>query len=560
MQPLWRLIKLMKPSWIWLMLGLGASVLTLLANTALLSLAAWFVTCMALAGAGVVTFSYTLPLAALHLLAGLRILGRYAERLLSHEGTFRLLTGLRVFFFSRLEPLAPAALHDLHSGDLFGRIKADIDQLDEFYLRIALPISSAAIVLCLILIFLGYFSWMLAGYLLVLWFMAGIALPLLTMRLGYASGREQVFSMSRMRTQVVDLIRGLEELTVFGKNQEFLNRLTRENRTLCWLQTKSARLQGLSEAGMTLMLGLALWGMLFWAIPHVQNGTLTPEHLSLLAVLALISFEAVQQLPGALQAWGRIRASAERLFQIIDREPAIQVPESFSHHPRNWEIEFREVHFTYPDSSEPALANASFRAGEGEKLGVVGATGSGKTSLINLILRFYPFSSGDILLGGRSICDYHPEKMRSWIGVIAQQPYLFNSSIRENLLLAHPEAEEPELYAALRTARLEEFVLSLPDKLDTQVGRAGLSLSGGQARRVAIARTILKQAPILLLDEPTEGLDPQTEQDLLSTLEPLMAGRTVLFITHKEKGLQYMDRVLSMEQGMIQPNSAPKLD
>ena len=546
MKEFFRLLKLMIPQWPWLLLGVCCSAATLLANAALLSLAAWFLACMAMAGISGVPFNYHLPSAGIRALAIVRTLGRYAERLFSHEATFRLLTTLRVWFFSRLEPLAPAGLKGMHSGDVFSRIKSDIDNLDEFYLRFILPMISAFFVLAAVFVFVFRYSPGIGLYMTLLWAAAGIALPLAILRLGFPWGARQVASFAGMRTIAVDLIRGMEELIVFGRSKDLLVALERENKNQAAVQARLSRLEAFSEAGMVLCIGLSLWGVLMLAIPLVENGALSGENLPMLIVLALLSFEGVQPLPSAFKAWGRIRASAGRLFSIIDQRQAVREPGQNLPDPGDWGIEFKNVYFTYPERDRPVHKDFSFDVKSGEKLGIIGPTGSGKTSIISLLMRFYECGAGDILLGGQHIAGYTSEKLRSWIGVIAQDTYLFNASIRENLALADPKAQDDALYAALKTARLDEFVRSLPRKLETQVGQAGMKLSGGQARRLAIARTILKKAPVLILDEPTEGLDPETETALWKTLETVMAGKTVILITHREAGLAYMDRVVSL--------------
>lgn len=542
-----RLLKLMLLQWRWLFLGICCSAVTLLANAALLSLAAWFLACMAQAGISGVYFNYHLPAAGIRALAAVRTLGRYAERLFSHEATFRLLTTLRVWFFSRLEPLAPAGLKGMHSGDIFSRIKSDIDTLDEFYLRFILPMISAFFVLVALFVFVFRYSPAIALYMTLLWAAAGMVLPLATLRLGAPLGAGQVASFAAMRTMAVDLIRGMEELIVFGRSKDQLFALERENKIQAAVQARLSRLDAFSDAGMVFCIGLSLWGVLLLAIPLVENGSLSGENLPMLAVLALLSFEGVQPLPSAFKAWGRIRASAARLFSIIDQRPAVSEPGRDLPDPADWGIEFNHVHFTYPERQRPVHVDLNLDVKSGEKLGLIGPTGSGKTSLIGLLMRFYACGQGDILLGGQTISGYTSEKLRSFIGVIAQDTYLFNASIRENLLLADPEAHDEALYAALETARLDEFVRSLPQKLDTPVGQAGTKLSGGQARRLAIARALLKKAPILILDEPTEGLDPETETALWQTLETVMAGKTVILITHRDAGLAYMDRVVSLQ-------------
>ena len=542
-----RLLIIMLPQWKWLVLGMLCSLVTLLANAALLSLAAWFLACMAVAGITGVPFNYHLPAGGIRTLAIVRTGGRYAERLFSHEATFRLLAHMRVWFFRRLEPLAPACIAGMHSGDIFSRVKADIDHLDQFYLRFVLPVCTAAAALLAVFVFAGRFSHVLAVYLCCLWILAGGILPLIILKQGMSIGRRQVASLSRMRSLGVDLIRGLEELVVLGQTGRILAQLKKENMVQTRILGRYSRLEAWAEGGMTLCIGMSVWGTLIIVMPLVESGTVSGENLPMLAVLALLSFEGVQQLPSAFKAWGRIRASARRLFAIIDQRPLVQDPSQGLPAPGEWAIEFRNVSFSYPGRNEQVLKSVSFQLGSGEKAGMVGPSGAGKTSVFNLLLRFYPLEQGRILLGGEDIQNYKAEDLRSWTGVVAQDCYLFNSSIRENLLLASPDARDKDLWQALARARLDEFVASLPQCLDTQVGQAGIRLSGGQARRLCIARALLKDAPILLLDEPTEGLDRVTEAALWDTLREVMAQKTVILITHRHKGLEYMDRVVSID-------------
>ncbi|MFN2342413.1 MAG: thiol reductant ABC exporter subunit CydC [Desulfonatronovibrio sp.] len=546
MKILLRLIRLMLPQWKWMALGVFCSSVTLMANAALLSLAAWFLACMALSGISGAMFNYHLPAGGIRTLAILRTIGRYSERLISHQATFRLLTWLRVWFFSRLEPIAPAGIRSIHSADIFSRIKMDIDNLDEFYLRFALPVISSCLVLSVIFIFILKFSLTMALYLGLIWFMAGCVLPLFTLHLGYLKGKKQIQSFVSMRNNSVDLIRGLEELIVFGQNKDAVQRLKRENQRQSGIQSKFARIEALSEAGMLLLTGLALWGVLAIAIPLIENGIISPQNLPMLAVLALLSFEGVQQFPSAMKAWGRTRASAERLFSIIDQPPVIKEPDKKVPEPEIWDIEFKNVTFTYPDRTLPAHENFSLKIESKEKVGILGPTGSGKSSIVNLLLKFYVYEKGEIFIGGQKINNIDSQRIRSWIGVVAQDAYLFNASIRENLLIANPFSSDRELYKSLANAELEKFVRSLPHGLDTIVGQAGSKLSGGQIRRLSIARTLLKKSRILILDEPTEGLDPETENALWQTLWEIMNQKTVILITHREAGLKYMDRVVNI--------------
>jgi ATP-binding cassette subfamily C protein CydC len=271
----------------------------------------------------------------------------------------------------------------------------------------------------------------------------------------------------------------------------------------------------------------------------------------MLALFALASFEVVMPLPLAFQMLGQTLSAAGRVFEIVDAEPQAPEPSAPSPQPEAFGLAIEGVGFRYTDSELPALEGIDLALPPGRRVAVVGATGSGKSTLLNLLLRFWDPQAGRLTLGGHDLRDYHGEDLRRHIAVVSQGTHLFTTTLRENLRVANPQASEEQLLAALATAQLDDFVASQPDGLDTWVGEAGVKLSGGQARRVAIARALLKDAPILLLDEPTEGLDPATERELMQALYRLMAGRTVLLITHRLVGLDAMDEILVLDRGHV---------
>lgn len=537
--------------WPWLLLGLVCSAATLLANMALLTLAAWFLASMALAGASGALFNYFLPAAGIRALALLRVVGRYAERLFSHDATLRLLAELRVRFFQRLAPLAPAGLGTAHSADLLSRMRADIDLLDNFYLRLLLPAGAALCVGLAGFFFLSVFDFALAMGVLGLWLLVGVFLPFLVLRAGEAAGRRQVAGLSRMRCLAVDGLRGLEELLAYGAVERHRRVFAGESLGVLQDQARLAGLDGLALAAVGLASGLAGWLVLVVGIPHVQGQTWPPAVLPMLAVFALASFEAVQPLPGAWRMWGQIRAAAGRIMDVTERPAPLAEPGRPVAVPERLDLELRGIRFAYPGTSKLILDGLDLSLPAGRRAAILGAAGSGKTTLLHLLTRFWEPEQGRILLNGRDVREYAADQVRSRMAVVPQHVYLFNASIAENLRLAAPRATDDHLLAAARAASIEDFILSLPQGLESQVGPYGTKLSGGQARRLAVARALLKDAPVLLLDEPTEGLDEAGEAALWRTLAPLMRGRTVLLITHRPAGLEYMDEAHYLEEGKL---------
>jgi len=267
----------------------------------------------------------------------------------------------------------------------------------------------------------------------------------------------------------------------------------------------------------------------------------------MLALFALTALQAGAPLPEAFHALGRTRQAARRVCELVDTAPEVADPASASPMPRGYGIERRGVDFRYDPRGDWALKGFDLDLSEGDKVALVGPTGCGKSTVTNLLLRFWDYAGGSIRLGGHELRDYRGEDVRRLFAVVSQHTHLFNTTIRENLRLANPEASQGALERAAEVAQIHDIIRSWPDGYDTYVGEAGRQLSGGQARRIAIARALLKDAPILILDEPTEGLDAATEQALMASLRRLMAGRTVLLITHRTAGLEAMDRVVRME-------------
>lgn len=551
MRDLHRLLRLLGPRWRWQATGILLGMCVVLANIGLLALSGWFIAGMGLAGLGLMRIDYFLPAAAIRALAIIRTVGRYLERLVTHDATFRLLSDLRVWFYTHLEPLAPARLQHHRAGDLLSRIRADIDSLDNFYLRVLAP--SVTGLLCIILV-VAFLAWLspavaladLAGLLLV-----GIALPILAFRAEAATGHDAVALRGQLRAEIADTVRGFDELQIFGALGRQTARHDATYARLTALQRREARVDAAAAGGALFFTQGTMLVALVIVIPLAVAKTLPGPDVAMIVLLALASFETVSGLPGAYRALGQTVAAARRIFEIVDTLAAVQDPAREAARPARFEITFRDVSLRYGDGESWALRNVSFHIPAGGVLGIMGPTGSGKTSLANLLLRFWDFQEGQILLGGVSIRDLSGETMRGLCAVVAQQTHLFNTSIVENLRIAKPAATAAEMKFALRDAGILGEIEEMPRGLNTMVGETGAALSGGQARRIAIARAFLKDAPVLILDEPTEGLDAASERIVTDGLVRLMRGRTTLLITHRSQALRGCDRVLRLDRGQV---------
>jgi len=547
-----RMLRLFAPYWQWMAAGALLSLVTVLANVALMAVSGWFIASMALAGLTGAAINYFTPAALIRGLAITRTIGRYLERIVTHDATLRLLARLRVWFYLRIEPLAPACLQGLHSADMLSRIQADIDTLNHVYLRVFAPIAVAVLACGSIVAVMAAYSTQVALLVLVGLLLAGAVLPWWLYRQGREPGRQIVALRAALRETVVDGMEGLGELRVYGALEAHQCRADALRSQLCAAQRSMSRLHGGSQGALLLCATLALWGTLCISIAQLRTGELATADLAMLALFALASFEAVWPLPTAMQMLGESLAAARRIFSLADASPALSEPLHAVPLPARASLSMRDVTLRYRDDGPPALDRVSLDLPAGQCVAVIGASGAGKSSLVNVLLRFWEYEHGRIELGGVDLRACAAEDIRRHIAVVSQDAYLFNATIRQNLQIARPDATDAQMEAACREAQLHDFIAALPAGYDTELGEAGARLSGGQARRLAIARALLLDAPILILDEPTEGLDTLTESELLQAIIRLMRGRSVLLITHRLAVLgDLADRIVVLEHGRV---------
>lgn len=553
MSDIWRLVGLLAPRRGWMWAGLGLSMLTLLANFGLLALSGWFLAATALVGiagyAAQNSFNFFTPAAMVRFFATVRVLSRYSERLVTHEATFRLLADLRVWFYTQLEPLAPAVLQRHRAADLLNRIVSDIDTLNLFYLRVFLPILTAIGAGLVMAAFFAFFSWPAALALIVGLAVNGSLAPVLTSWLGARPGAEINRLTAVLRTDYVEALQGMGELLIFGAADRAQARIRGLNDALADSQAKLGNVAGLGFALSGLAANATLLVVLIAGAKTYQAGGITAAQVPMLLLGAMAAFEATAPLPAAFQFMGQIKAAAKRIFILADQKPAVAALTVAAPIPQGYGLDLQNITLRYAQESAPALDGFNLHIEQGRCVGIIGPTGAGKSTIINLLMRFNEFQSGTAQFGGHDLRAYGSVDMAKYVTVVSQRSYLFHTTIRDNLLLADGAADEAALWRALDVAQLGDFVRSLPNGLDNLVGEAGASLSGGQARRIALARAVLKNTKWLILDEPTEGLDNETEQAFLADLKPLLAGRTVLYITHRHAGLALMDEVYALQAG-----------
>jgi ATP-binding cassette subfamily C protein CydC len=481
---------------------------------------------------------------------------RYMERYVSHDTTFRLISRLRVWFYQALEPLAPARLMQYQSGDLLNRIHHNINSLEEFYVRAVAPPLVWLLVTTTASALLAVFSIQLGLILLVFQLLAGLIIPILVRRVSQNAEGTMINKRAELSAVLVDSIQGMADLRVFNAGEGLHRKVTIINLSIAEIQQKLGNLTGIESAAENILAHLASWLILVFTIPLVTTGQISGVFLGTLILAALASFEAAQQMPQAARSLQRGLAAANRLNEILDAKPTVSDPKSPLPIPKVNRIEIKDLFFAYPSADQYQQATYAI---DGINLGLfpvkclalVGPSGAGKTTLANLLLRFWDYDQGSILVGEHELHSFNQDDIRASIGVVSQRTHLFNSTIGENLLIAKPDAGIEEIKEACQLAQIDEYIESLPQKYETWIGEGGMRLSAGERQRLAIARVLLKNAPLLILDEPTTYLDPLTEIELLRALFSLMEDRSTLWITHRLTGMETMDEILVMDRGQI---------
>lgn len=543
-------LKLYKKHWFGLTLGMLLAFVTLCASIGLLTLSGWFLSAAAVAGLTIAreTFNYMLPGAFVRGFAMGRTAGRWGERVVSHNATFKLLTDLRIFFFEKLAPMIPGRVSNLRDADLLNRLVADIDAMDHVYLRLISPVTVGVLGIAALTALLCWFDMALGltlgGVLLVLL----LVWPVMFYKLGKRNGAELTQHKAEMRVATLDWLQGYSELTIFGAESRYRDAIYAAQEKLLANQKVNASFTGLASALLLLANGWTLVLMLWLAADGV-NGQAPDPMIALVVFATMASVELLMPIAGAFQHLGQTLTSARRLNEIILSEPDVKFPSEETRHSGQFDITFEHLTFNYSGGEQPALKDVSLTVPAGHKVAIVGQTGSGKSTLIQLLCRYWDAQQGDIRIAGTRLQEWKESDLRAAISVVSQRVDILNGSLRDNLSMAKPHADDSELSAMLERVGLGKL-LEAPG-LDTWLGDGGRQLSGGEKRRIGIARALLHDGPILLLDEPTEGLDKQTEQQIMALFHSHFENKTVIFITHRLVELETMDAVCLIEQGEI---------
>lgn len=552
-------VHLFKRQWLMMLVGLLLSFITLLAGVGLLSLSGWFLSATAVAGLTVATaqvFNFFTPAGGVRFFSIARTASRYGERLATHEATFKLLTELRVWAWQKLLPLSAANLTGLRRGDLLNRLVADIDTLDHLYLRLITPISASLLMIAALYAFIAWFDASLALALCGFLLLVLLILPSIFYQLGKAPGQQLIETKQSFRVQLLDVIQGQAELSLFAANSRYLAKVYQQQQTFFNSQIAMAKITGLSQAILILTNGFAVLLMLYLAANGVGDAVPPGPLFALIIFATMACLEMMMPIAGAFQHLSSTVLAATRITAITEQVPAIQFGSNEAIKAKTGALVINNLHFGY-HANQAVLQGLNLNLPAGHKVAIVGKTGCGKSSLLHMITREWQANSGCITLDGQPLEDYNEANLRASMSVVSQRVHLFSGTLRDNLVLALPyvagekrKAHDDKLIHVLSQVGLSHL-LQGDNPLDMWMGEGGRQLSGGEQRRIGVARALLRDAPLLLLDEPTEGLDKRTEREILATLFVFAEHKTVLMISHRTTALTQMDACYQLIDGKL---------
>jgi ATP-binding cassette, subfamily C, bacterial CydC len=531
-------------------LGMLLALVTLLSSLFLLSLSGWFLAATAFAGiAGLYTFNYMLPAAGVRGAAILRTAARYAERLVSHNTTFKLLAFLRILAFKKIVPLSSRQRQHYQKADLLNRFIADIDHLDHVYLKLLSPFITGFIAIIVLFLGLSPFNLSLAILISTVLLLTLIMTPIYFYQAGKTTGQQLAQQKSDYRQHVVSYLQGQAELTIFDAREQFRQQLDQaENR---WLQNQQqqARLASLAQSWIIIIIGLLTSFVLYLSISGI---TFTqPPIIALFVFICLSCAEILAPIPNAFIYLSHVIASAKRIGELFNQQPDIDYPSTspieITTAPK---LQLTDVTFTYPQQQIATINQLCWDINAGEHIALIGKTGCGKSTILKLITRTWEANQGQITINDVNLRDFSESSLRNFMAVIPQRIDIFNDTLRNNLLIGNPSATDQQLIEVLTLVGLEKLLAS-ENGLTLWLGENGRALSGGEKRRIGIARALLHDAPLVLMDEPTESLDNETEQQIIALIRQIYTNKTLIMVTHRLTEHQMFDKVYMMENGKI---------
>ena len=552
MRALLPFLRLFKFAKLPLFLGLVLMITGLASSIGLLTTSGWFLAATAIAGLGTL-FNFFYPSASVRGLAIGRTLFRYFEKLVTHDATFRILAKLRVQVFEKIIPLSPGVLNRYRNSDLLNRLVSDVDTLDSLYLRLIAPFITAIFVILAMCIGLSFVNAPLALGLGASLILLVFVIPTVFYQLGKKFGDKLVHSRALYRTQFLEFIQAQAELLLFNAEDKLKDNMAKTEANWQADQQKEANLSGFSTALSLFLNGLIIAAMLWFSSQaEFGNDEYRMAFIALFTFAALASFEILMPLGSAFLHIGQVIASAERVTDIIEQQPLVTFngKAEFDQNATTL-IEAKDLSFTYPERQNRALENLNLTIQKGQKVAILGKTGSGKSTLLQLLVRNYDANQGELCLAGKPIADYAEDTLRSQFCFLTQRVHVFSDTLRQNLQFASAvNIPDEKMIEVLNQVGLGKL-LEQEQGLDIWLGDGGRPLSGGEQRRLGLARILLNDAPILLLDEPTEGLDRETERQILRLILAHAENKTLIMVTHRLTAIEQFDELCVIDEAKL---------
>lgn len=552
MRTLLPFIRLFKFAKFPLILGLVLMILGLGSSMGLLTVSGWFLAATAIAGLGTL-FNFFYPSASVRGLAIGRTVMRYFEKIVTHDATFRILSKLRVQVFEKIIPLSPAVLNRYRNSDLLNRLVSDVDTLDSLYLRLLAPFFTAAFVIIAMTIGLSFVNIPLALGLGLFLLILLMIIPTVFYRLGQEFGERLIQARATYRTQFLEFIQAQAELLLFNAEDKLKEKMSATEKTWQEDQAKEAKLSGFSTALVLFLNGLLISGML-WFASNADFGTdeYHTAYIALFTFAALAAFEIIMPLGAAFLHIGQVIAAAERVTEIIEQKPLVEFNGSEEFETKVQLISAKNLSFSYPGQETLVLKNLTLDLEQGQKIAILGKTGSGKSSLLQLLVRNYDANQGQLLLAEKPISAYSENTLRNQICFLTQRVHVFSDTLRQNLQFASAdEISDEKMIEVLHQVGLSKLLEQEEKGLNLWLGDGGRPLSGGEQRRLGLARILLNNAPILLLDEPTEGLDRETERHILRLILQHAENKTLIMVTHHLSSIEQFDKICVINNGRL---------
>ena len=552
MRTLLPFIRLFKFAKFPLILGLVLMILGLGSSMGLLTVSGWFLAATAIAGLGTL-FNFFYPSASVRGLAIGRTVMRYFEKIVTHDATFRILSKLRVQVFEKIIPLSPAVLNRYRNSDLLNRLVSDVDTLDSLYLRLLAPFFTAAFVIIAMTIGLSFVNIPLALGLGLFLLILLIIIPTVFYRLGQEFGERLIQARATYRTQFLEFIQAQAELLLFNAEDKLKENMSATEKTWQEDQAKEAKLSGFSTALVLFLNGLLISGIL-WFASNADFGTdeYRTAYIALFTFAALAAFEIIMPLGAAFLHIGQVIAAAERVTEIIEQKPIVEFSGNEEFETKVRLISAKDLSFSYPGQETLVLKNLTLDLEQGQKIAILGKTGSGKSSLLQLLVRNYDANQGQLLLAEKPISAYSENTLRNQICFLTQRVHVFSDTLRQNLQFASAdEISDEKMIEVLHQVGLSKLLEQEEKGLNLWLGDGGRPLSGGEQRRLGLARILLNNAPILLLDEPTEGLDRETERHILRLILQHAENKTLIMVTHRLSSIEQFDKICVIDNGRL---------